>query len=361
MLIIQNSTAPAKIRHAVVDLVGQNTKELRIASAYVTRSGSKVLLDAVSNAVGEAALRDMSKTLVTSVDFGLTEPRALQDWLNLTNTKVFVAGAERLQEGSLVPARAFHPKLYAFRKNDQSYNVLVGSANLTGRGMSVNAEAAWAQHDVPSTAIDSAFGQTLHEAVDLSADLLESYVKLRKRQPPPREIGPEAERVAPPDHVVEGDLPLFRTSIETGTINPADYSSLWVQGEGLQGGSQNQLELPRGAHTFFGFQFDRYDFPHNLTIGKPLLRSGSKSWDDRPLTWHGNNRMERLNLPTVTQGGFRYVDSGLMFRRLPDASFELIVTPWESDIARAWRQASAQSRRLFRLGQVATRRIVGLI
>ena len=261
----------------------------------------------------------------------------------------------------MVPTRAFHPKLYAFRKNDQSYNVLVGSANLTGRGMSVNAEAAWAQHDVPSIAIDSAFGQTLHEAVDLSTDLLKSYVELRKRQPPPREIGPEAEPVAPPDDVVEGDLPLFRTSIESGAVNPANYDSLWIQGEGLQGGSQNQLELPRGAHTFFGLQFDRYDFPHNLTIGKPLLRSGSKSWNDRPLTWHGNNRMERLNLPTVTQGGFRYVDSGVMFRRLADGSFELIVTPWESDIARAWRQASAQSRRLFRLGQVATRRIVGLI
>lgn len=68
-----------------------------------------------------------------------------------------------------------------------------------------------------------------------------------------------------------------------------------------------------------------------------------------------------MNLPTAAQGGFNYADTAVMFRRLIDGSFELVVTPWESDIARSWRQASAQLQTLFRLGTIATNRVVGLL
>jgi hypothetical protein len=50
-----------------------------------------------------------------------------------------------------------------------------------------------------------------------------------------------------------------------------------------------------------------------------------------------------------------------MFRRLANGSFELIVTPWDSDFARSWWQASAQRQTIFRLGTVAINRIVGLL
>ena len=361
MLIVQNSTAPANIRHAIVDLISRGTTEVRVAAAYVTRSGSDVLLRAVSDSLGNTEFAEIPKMLVTSFDFGLTEPEALHHWMNLENTRVRVAGAGRVQEGSLLPERAFHPKMYAFRTTDHTFSLLVGSANLTGRGFSVNSEAAWMQHHVSSDDVDSAFTRTLHETVDLSPELLTTYEALRQRQPPPAEVGPEADPVTLPSPLVRRHLPLFRTAIETGAIDPSSYNSMWIQGEALQGGSRNQLELPRGAHTFFGFRFDQYDYQHNMTIGRPILRHAALVWDNRPLTWHGNNRMERLNLPTLAQGGFNYGNSGVMFRRLPDRSFELIVTPWESDLARAWRLASAQKRSLFRLGRIATNRIVGLI
>jgi hypothetical protein len=136
---------------------------------------------------------------------------------------------------------------------------------------------------------------------------------------------------------------------------------MWIQGEALQGGSRNQLELPRGAHRFFAYVFDQYDYPDKITIGQPLLRSGAQIWSDRLLTWHGNNKMERMNLPTLAQSGFNYADTAVMFRRLKDGSFELIVTPWESNLARSWRQASAQRHTLFRLGTAANSRTVGLL
>ena len=71
--------------------------------------------------------------------------------------------------------------------------------------------------------------------------------------------------------------------------------------------------------------------------------------------------MERINLPTRSQGGFSYENSAILFRRLPDGSFELVVAPWDSDLARAWRQASTQQGLLFRLGTIATSRLVGVI
>ena len=361
MLVIQNSIAPAKIRHALVDLAGQDTTELRVASAYVTRSGSNVLLEAITNSLGERAFSAIPKILVTSFDFGLTEPHALQDWIDLDNAQVLVTGASMLEHGSLTPTRAFHPKMYAFGKGGSTFNMLVGSANLTGRGLSVNAEAAWSQQHVPSEQIDAAFARIRHETLELSPNLLAAYTELRRRLPTPPQIGSETYPVEPPVPVPRARLQLFRTVIEAGTLNPPDFNSMWVQGEGLQGGSRSQLELPRGAHTFFGFSFHQYDYPQNLTIGRPILRRGASVWDNRKLTWHGNNRMERLNLPTPAQGGSNYADSAVMFRRLPDNSFELIVTPWESDLARAWRQASAQNRLLYRLGAVATSRLVGLI
>lgn len=361
MLIVQNAAEPAAIRNAIVDLIVPDLIEVRVASAYVTWSGCGLLLGAVSDKVGKAAFEAMPKILVTSFDFGLTEPKALRRWMSLPNATVFVSGSQQLANRSLMPLHAFHPKLYAFGRNNQTYNSLIGSANLTGRGFSVNTEVAWTQHSVPRADIDSAFTLAQFSTAMLSEDLLASYESLRQTQPPPPELEQEIRPVAPPESSADAGLPLFRLAIENGDINPAGYKAMWVQGEALQGGSRNQLELPRGGHRFFGYVFDNYDYPDKLTIGKPVLRRGSTVWSDRLLTWHGHNRMERMNLPTVRQGGFDYADTAVMFRRLDDGSFELIVTPWDSDLAHSWQQASLQRKTLFRLGTIATNRMVGLL
>lgn len=358
-LIVQNAAHPASIRHSIVDLMTPATTEIRVASAYVTHSGSELILGTARRVLGAERFAAIPKLLLTSLDFGLTDPRALRDWLDLENTNVLVSGQQRLEQGSLIPATAFHPKVYAFGRGDR-FCVLVGSANLTGRGFSVNTESSWVQHDVRASEIYSVFRDIRHDTVPLSERLLESYLTLRQSSPPSREIGPEADPVATPEPVAGDQLPVFRAEIED-RLDPLAYNEMWIQVERLQGGSASQLELPRGGHRFFGLDFDRYDYLSNLTIGQPLLRSGARSWEDRPLTWHGNNRMERLNLPTRTQGGFTYSDSAVMFRRLPDGFFELIVEAWESDLARAWRHASAQRQLLFRLGERSTSRLVGLV
>ena len=123
------------------------------------------------------------------------------------------------------------------------------------------------------------------------------------------------------------------------------------------GGSHNQLELPRGANRFFGFNHTVYGDEH-ITIGHPPLTIGSRRWTDRPLTWHGDNKMERINLPTRSQGGFEYQDTCVLFRRHSE-SFEIHVAPWDDLAAIAWRAASEALETVFRLGERG-QRICGL-
>ena len=149
--------------------------------------------------------------------------------LGLENTRVMIAGQQRLEQGSLTPEMAFHPKIYAFGSGSR-FGILVGSANLTGRGFSVNTESAWVQHDVPSGEIYSTFQEICHDTVPLSNQLLEDYQTVRQSCPPPREVGPEADPVAAPEPVTENQLPVFRTEIE-GPVDPLAYNTLWIQVE----------------------------------------------------------------------------------------------------------------------------------
>ena len=109
MLIVQNAAEPASLRNALVDIVAAGAIDIRVASAYVTLGGANILLSAVANAVGTAAFAAMPKTLVTSFDFGLTEPQALQQWHALANATVFVSGAQRLAQSFAYAAAGLSP------------------------------------------------------------------------------------------------------------------------------------------------------------------------------------------------------------------------------------------------------------
>ncbi len=360
MLIVQTPLAPATIRNAIVDLLADKTSEVRIASAYVTLQGSKILFDCLSKFLDPKQIDAIPKLLLTSLDFGLTEPAALSFWSGLPNATVRVAGAKSVANGSLLPTQAYHPKVYAFGLPRRA-NLLVGSANMTSRGLTINSEAMWAQKNIALSSLDEIFSKLTTGTVPLTNNLLTNYRALQKKKPPPKALKGLTQSVPPPAPVAAGSLLPFREAVESGTVNPAHYSEFWVQVQGLQGGSSNQLELPRQGHRFFGFNFSNYSFPDKMTIGVVMLRAGASRWSDRLLTWHGNNKMERINLPTKAQGGFQYADSAIMFRRLPDGSFELVTEAWESDLARSWRRASAASGLLFRLRSAASSRLVGLI
>ena len=279
LLQMQSSDTPAEVRNAIVDLLDEGTSDVRIASAYVTVGGSKILFDCLSQFLSRARINRIPKTLITCLDFGITEPEALKQWSSMPNSTVRVAGAEFLARGSLMPINAFHPKVYAFGVRSAYTNILVGSANMTSRGFSINTEAVWLERNVPTERMDRFFLAAASGTTPLTNELVSAYRSLRNQRPPPPEVRLQAEPVPPPRAVSRVRLRTFREAVETGLLDPSRYNELSIQVEALQGGSGNQLELPREAHKFFGFNFADYDYPHKKTIWSTNFARGSARVD----------------------------------------------------------------------------------
>jgi len=108
------------------ELLG-SSEETLLATAYVRRSG----VDLIKDELKRLCKAGGSARVLTTFDFGLTEPTALEQLEDL-GAQVRVA-----QLGG----RAYHPKIYLGRSSD-SFRVLVGSANLTACGLLKNVEAS---------------------------------------------------------------------------------------------------------------------------------------------------------------------------------------------------------------------------
>lgn len=108
MLIVQNQRTPGVIQNALFDLMRKEVGRIRVCSAYMSFAGSQIL----SDGIGRASAYLAPKTIVTSLDFGLTEPEALRFWMGMRNCEVLVAGVARVEQGILTPNSAFHSKPY---------------------------------------------------------------------------------------------------------------------------------------------------------------------------------------------------------------------------------------------------------
>ncbi len=351
MFIVQNDARPGAMQNALFDLMRIGIDNVRVCSAYMSMSGSEILFDGLCRSAPNGNHERVRKTIVTSLDFGLTEPSALQFWDEAQNCNVLVAGASLLEQENLTPRAAFHPKLYLFDRPDGTLGSLVGSANLTNRGLTINAEVAWLEqeHNQPEH-VNEAWDAAIGPAIPLTAAILERYRALRERAAPEH----PTEELDPIPEPEVGRLGQY-TPFGDAEIDLGAHSQMWVQSHGLQGGARTQLELPRGAHRFFGAAFEGYEFDRVDHIAEPVLVSGLSEWRDRPLTWHGDNAMERINLPSLAMGGFRYENSLILFRRIAPNTFELRVHPWDSDSARARLEASRRAGLVFRVGRNSNR------
>jgi HKD family nuclease len=356
MLVFQDPANPNAILDALVGLASQETERFRALVAYTTLGGCQRLIPALEAAIGDT-WADIPKTLITSFDFGLTEPAAL-DYLAERDFELRIANLGEGGTVTLIPAAsAFHSKAYLLDSGDR-LAVLVGSANLTRRALTVNTEIAAADADVADAAEVDEKWQAAHAAsAPLTPELLATYRALRPRAL--REPRPTEEPVPPPASPPPGTLKTFAQAVMDEDVDPQEFTGFWVEaGSMSSSGSHAQLELPRRGNVFFGYSFEAYDNEHH-TLGHPPLLVRGSWFEDRPLTWHGNNRMERLNLPTPAQSGLRYEGTAILFRRLEDG-FNLEVRPWDSDEARAWREESEAAQHVFRLGQNSTR-LCGLL
>lgn len=350
-IFVQNRRCPSQILFAFDEVVDTSVQQVRWAVAYSTRRGCVRLVDRISTRMGKAQWGKSEKHFVTSLDFGLTEPGALEFLSSLPKSKVHIANPEVANKPGLLPGKAYHPKLYLFDSaNDTRY--VVGSANLTDSALITNTEVVAVGKELPENGQwNDIWTELLLDTSPLTTALLQEYQQKWVR-PKKRVVEPDPKPVPPT--IRPTDKPVLWEAITTGGIAPMAFNQFWVEaGSMSSGGSHNQLELPRGANRFFGFTHTNYGGAH-VTIGNPPLTLRGRIWTNRPLTWHGNNKMERINLPTLVQGGFDYRNTAVLFRRHA-GGFEINVLPWDDNGAIAWRAASDALKTVFRLGERGTR------
>jgi hypothetical protein len=273
---------------------------------------------------------------------------------NLHAAEVHIANPEVVDNLGFMPAKAYHPKLYLF-DTPGSTGYVVGSANMTNSAFMANTEVVSVGKEKPKGGWNNVWDELLINTVPLTSTIFNKYRqkwKRRKKRAVILDPNPVPPKIKP------GHKPVLWEAINKGSVALNSFNHFWIEaGSMSSGGSHNQLELPRGANRFFGFTHTNYGGAH-ITIGHPTLTLGPKSWTNRPLTWHGNNMMERINLPTLAQGGFNYQNTVILFRR-HKSGFEINVLPWDDNGAIAWRAASNALKTVFRLGERGER-ICGL-
>jgi HKD family nuclease len=340
-LVVQSPTHPERIIGTLEDLVGEDTAEIRLSVAYVTMSGLQILVERLTEKLGVAKWDTMRKRLITCIDYGITEPKAMAAWSALPLSSLHVHNVDLIESTDFNPKIAFHIKMYEFR-TDTKANLMIGSANLSERALIFNSEAVSVHVGVSNLkALDGTWKRMRAGAVVASAALIEAYDVARAKHPP----------LPPPPIPVPSGNPSqsLLEAINTAACDPAAYEYFWVDAGYLSGGSQNQLELPRGANRYFGFNFGDYHLLQ-APIGTVDLAVRSAVHSERPLSWHGDNRMERVNLPT----GFNYAGNVMLFRRR-STWFDLTWTPIGSERAVAWAGASAATGERYWVGRTGGR------
>lgn len=147
-------------------------------------------------------------------------------------------------------------------------------------------------------------------------------------------------------------LPLFPDHVGH-RINALMFNQLWVEaGSMSSGGSHNQLEVGRHSCQFFELPFPTYSVVQE-PFGAVNIEISGIHFADRPYSWHGDNGMERLNLPTSAKGGPVYAHQILMFTRQA-GYFSVEVAPPASPIVQNWIK-STPAGFVFRLGERSDR------
>jgi HKD family nuclease len=350
-IFIQSPSRPGVLLSGLGALVVPATSKLRVAVAYVSAAGADLVCSHLEQQLLPKAWKFAPKHFLTSFDFGHTEPKALERLLALPSATVRIADPEVRLKPGFAPNFPFHPKMFIADRG-KTVGTLIGSANISNAAFTDSSEAAILEDavaDVPE--LNSGWSALWNNASDLTQALYTDYEKRWNKLP-------NVQRETPPQEPAETrEVVTFLSAIGDGALAPEEFDHLWVEaGSMSSGGSHSQLELPRGGNRFFGGDFDDYARGGGAAVAicDVNLHARGTEWV-RPLRWHSHNGMERLNLPTLFQGGYEYVAMAVLFTRRPDSSFDMVVAQWDSTLARRWRAASKALGRVYRLGENSTR------
>ena len=342
-LIYQDHIRPSRVLEAVGDLTKPTLTSLRIAVAYTTYGGVTTLIPRMVREATQLAWEGASKALITTFDMGITDPAALRYLKDQHGFDVRVSDVGEAKAN-------YHPKLYVFDRTPNSA-VLIGSANLSGRALGANTEIMALYDPYPDIAeLDSIWDAIMGTSHPLTDDELVKYEAERPR----RIHSPRPDAPVPAEALPDAaNLPVFAQLVERG-LDPMAYNAFWVEAGLVSGGSHSQVELPRLANRFFESDFDEYDKREVTPITELELTVGPETFQC-PLRWHGDNQMERINLPTPARSGLVYAGQVVIFRRARHG-FIIDVAPENSAVATSWIEASVQLSTLCRVGRRTNRR-----
>jgi len=297
------------------------------AMAYASRNGAVDLADALRGPSWENA----DKRWLIGIDFGRTEPAALEYLSRLTKSTVRVSnGTTVVARPGFMPQHTFHPKsLVLYDRSGTPTGLLVGSANLTRNGLSNGTEMCVA-YQWPRKLSDAE--KRILTQCKPGILLLE---KLWKAATPLEEILGEYKKLwstsARSRLSVEDDVttPEERPDLAGSIIHGAEAAlvasarALWTSAGGIsrnRGPSApgSQLDLPRGSRVFFGFSPG--SVPRNTTFGSVRLQVPEYPEVTRTVRF-GNNQMDKVNLPvpgTAAPPGGYHQQNLLFTRRDPD-------------------------------------------
>ena len=179
-IFAQNSRCPNQVLFAFDEVADASVQKVRWAVAYSTRRGCERLVSRISARMGKSQWEASEKQFITSLDFGLTDPGALEFLSTLPASKVHIANPEVVDKPGLLPGKAYHPKLYLFDA-PESTGYVVGSANLTDSALIANTEVVAAGRETPENGgWNAVWSELLFNTKPLTTALLTEYRRDRK-------------------------------------------------------------------------------------------------------------------------------------------------------------------------------------
>ncbi|WP_308573683.1 DEAD/DEAH box helicase [uncultured Methanosphaera sp.] len=144
-----------------------NCKEFKISVAFITESGVTPLLQTLK----KLEEKEIPGKIITSDYLYFSQPKALRKLNQFKNIDVKLYSVDEKEYG-------FHTKGYIFKKEDENYNIIVGSSNLTHKALTTNKE--WnilSENDTQLTdEILQTFDEYWNESIPLE-DCINEYEK----------------------------------------------------------------------------------------------------------------------------------------------------------------------------------------
>lgn len=274
--------------------------------AYATQSG----VAAFELSLGAEFWQNTATRWLFGIDYGRTQPKALNYLLKQPNTEVKVHDATRvLQRNGFTPVRDFHAKtMFTSNVNAERYAMIAGSGNFSSNGLRMSVEAGITLQASTINEFSrtirraSSLAETLWEDAIPAEDIIEAYTESWNAAFLPAETVGE---IAP-----DGDDLPAAFWIEAGYVTKN-------RGPGRAG---NQIDLPRGMNRYFGFHAPDNQPINSIIVVTFLTPSGDEVARNLRL---GNNHMEKITLPIPETHGFDQYDGKVLLFDRQGTNFEM--------------------------------------